>query len=879
MKRFLKSLLILAVLTGIAALAAYFLAKKYEPEVRDIVLYEVNKKLAVPIAVEDINLSLMQRFPYASIRLSNVVVPKVIDGAQQVDTLLFIHDLYLQIGLLDFFSKSYTVSDAALNEGFFDMELFEEGDNFHFWKTSIDTLSESGFAITKVHINDFEYRLKTASQLDLKIQVEKGFASGDFGEDIYEIESESQLKILSIIQSGDTMYRNQTVDGDIGLAINHTDKTYHFRSGKLNVTSENYSIAGNYSPEATPYQWDVKLQSEDADLTNAMELIPIQTKAKLSKYSTGGEAAIDFQLQSGEDFNLKVDFDDLKGSFQHEVALGTAKLKNAKGQLTLHNGIGSLDLKNLDLSIGPGKINTSGTITNFQAPTFDLSVNGGFELEELKSLLNIELLETLEGKVSLDGKLVGKIAADAKNETADLLKGLDFKGEIKIIDGIFKVKNLGQTYDEINGTLSLENNAIQVKSATAEVNDMPFELSGSIKNALPFITRKGEKLHIDADFYAKEIDFNSIFSSTESESDTTYLLELPQSVSFNLKLGVDHVVFRQFEANAVNGKAVYNNNMLTLNPLEFQTASGSITTNISLSEKRKEGLFYLESRSKLVGLNLDELFEQFENFGQDLIKPDNVKGRSDAKIYFATSFKNDLSIVKSSVESEIDLIVYDGELNDVEALINISDYLKENTLYRSVIDIDALDKKLRAVEFDTLANKISIKNETVTIPEMTIISSALVINASGTQTFDNDINYLLNFRLSDILKKGNADENEFGNIVDDETGLRIFLKMYGNTANPKFSMDKESAKAKRQNQLNEEKQTVKSILKEEFGFFKKDSTVTNVNTPDKKGKTQFTVEWGDSTKTKSDTTKAKSKKPKKSEDEDEDLYDDSDDDL
>lgn len=877
MKRFLKSIFILAVLLGIGAFAAYFLAKKYEPEVREIVLYEVNRKLAVPIQVEDINLSLMQRFPYASLRFSNVVVPKIINGEQQNDTLLYVHDLYLQIGLLDFFSKNYTVSDAELNEGFFDMELFEKGDNFHFWKSSTDTSSGAELAVTQIHINNFEYRLKTASQLDLRIQVEKGFASGDFGEDVYEIESESELNILSIIQSGDTMYQNQTVQGDIALAINHTEKTYLFNSGKLSLADENYSVTGSYSPNTVPYQWDVKLQSGDADLAKAMELIPIQAKAKLSKYSTRGGAEVDVHLQSGDDFDLDVDFDKLEGSFQQEVALGTAKLKNAKGRLSFHNGVGSLDIKNLNLSIGPGEIHTAGTIFDFQAPAFDLSVKGGFELEELKSFLNIQLLETLEGEVSLDGDFLGKISANAKSETAELLKGLEFKGEIKIVDGIFKMKGLGQTYNEINGQLSIENNAVMVQSTTAKVNDMPFEISGSIQNALPYMTRQGEKLHIDADFYAAELDFNSIFNSTESEVDTTYSIELPQSVSFNIILEVDRILFRQFKANEVKGNAVYNNNMLTLNPLEFKSASGQIATNISLTEKRDEGLFYLESRSKLKGINLDELFTQFENFGQSLIEAKNVNGLSDAKIYFATSFKKDLSIIKPSVESNIELAVFDGKLYNVQALASIGEYLKQSPIYRSVIDIDALDKRLSAIDFDTLANTIQIKNETVTIPEMTIVSSALTINLSGTQTFDNDIDYHLNFRLSDILKKGQAKENEFGNIVDDETGMRIFLKMYGNTSDPKFSMDKESAKANRKNQLNAEKQTVKSILKGEFGFFKNDSSVTTASTPEKKDKTQFTVEWGDSTKTKADSTKVKpKKKPKNSEDED--LYNDSDED-
>jgi hypothetical protein len=73
--------------------------------------------------------------------------------------------------------------------------------------------------------------------------------------------------------------------------------------------------------------------------------------------------------------------------------------------------------------------------------------------------------------------------------------------------------------------------------------------------------------------------------------------------------------------------------------------------------------------------------------------------------------------------------------------------------------------------------------------------------------------------------KGNSGNSEFGEIIDDGTGMNIYLKMYGNLANPVFEWDKEARKADKQAQREEAKEDFKSVLKTGFGVNKKDSTV------------------------------------------------------
>jgi hypothetical protein len=196
--------------------------------------------------------------------------------------------------------------------------------------------------------------------------------------------------------------------------------------------------------------------------------------------------------------------------------------------------------------------------------------------------------------------------------------------------------------------------------------------------------------------------------------------------------------------------------------------------------------------------------------------------------------------------AKLDLELRDGELINLAILQEIALYLEGNKMIKPFVNTELMAEKLRHITFSDLSNHIEIQKEKIIIPRMKIASSVMDIEIKGEHGFNDSINYGVNFRLKDVLMKSNQDE--FGPIIDDGSGLRIFMSMTGTVDNPIFGLDKEEKKLARKEKVEIEKQNMKSILKEELGLFKKDTTLGEYRNKSKPP-VQFEFEWneGDTT--------------------------------
>lgn len=257
-------------------------------------------------------------------------------------------------------------------------------------------------------------------------------------------------------------------------------------------------------------------------------------------------------------------------------------------------------------------------------------------------------------------------------------------------------------------------------------------------------------------------------------------------------------------------------------------------------DARPASAYPLSIQADLRGINVSALFAEFRDFGQRFITAAHVKGTGDARLVFTAPLRPDLSLDQPKLHCVADVTLVNGELNDHASLIAVADHMESNKLIAPFVDIEALRKELRHVTFKKLENRIEIKDRKVYLPQMAVSSSVIDLEVSGTHGFDGEVDDHLNFRLGDLLRNGRESEDGYGPVLDDGTGLRIFLHMYGTTSDLQFGNDGAMAAAKRKERMQQESAQLKGILK---GIVSGQKTMASA--PEAAQQGRIAVEFGD----------------------------------
>ncbi|NNE55137.1 MAG: hypothetical protein HKN32_03885 [Flavobacteriales bacterium] len=503
-----------------------------------------------------------------------------------------------------------------------------------------------------------------------------------------------------------------------------------------------------------------------------------------------------------------------------------------------------LNIISFNADFESGSFKTSGVIEEFNHPWIDLNLSGSLDLNDFRKFLELDAVEELRGQFSVNVDFAGKFN-EPSNITPEDLNKAKVSGIVQFSDARFQLLNAPHAFDELKGKFSLDNKNASIHHFTGSVEDSQFSLKGSFENFLPFLLVKESRLKIKATFASTGLNFNSLLSDQSSSAEKDYHLAFPPDIDFDLDLSIDDVRFREFTATNVRGKATMKHQVLHLSPISLNTSQGQFVAHAS-TDGRTPGKFTLDCDAQLADIDVNQLFKEFENFGQTFIQDHHLKGRATAVVDFEAEFDAALQFDPNKINSVVDVRLRDGELIDLKSMRNISSYVSENGFVAPFVDEQALDSKLSHIYFATLENEILINNGKITVPKMEINSSAMDISAKGTHTFTNHIDYSIGFKIRDILSK--SGESEFGVIEDDGLSNSFFLSMEGHVDDPVFGYDRIAHKEKRKEDRQKEKDNVKSILKEELGLFKNDPSVGSSETTDPKPSAEtatITVSLGD----------------------------------
>jgi hypothetical protein len=867
MKLFKKIFLAILIFTFVLVSTLLVIGTVYENEVKDYIIKELNGNLKTKVIVDSKNIqfSLFKDFPYASLSFKNVIMLEAPIGNesktdkkgskknQKQDTLCSVGNISLQFNILDIIRKKYSVKKISADNGKLKLRIGADGSrNWDVWKQSGDTTStsdESAFKLEKLKLENISlYYVDFKNQTDVSCVVHTGSIGGEFTNKEYDLSIKGDLLVSRFNIDSTNYLDNKPLNLDLKLKVDNEKNQYEFSNAQLSVSDLKILVEGRYISNVASDYIDISLKGKDMDVQSVLSLLPEKYHKEISDYDSDGEFYFNSHIYGKKD-------DSNSPEVIADFGIEKATITQLSSGIALNDvhAIGNyfasaasskyfLDLKTISASLAHGKIAGSIRIDNFSSPYVNASLNATLLLEDVRRLLKIDTIwnysiASLAGNVRASMQYKGKLNRSGKYSRSDF-ENMVLSGDMAFENAGLKIKNSLLSFDSINASFGLNDNSVTVNSFSGKTPRSDFYLKGVLKNILAYSFSDDADINVDAAFQSNNFNLDEFLLDQEESSkrDTVYNVHFSPRMNFILSSDIGHLTFRKFEADNIRGTFQLRNQKLIANPISFSTMDGLVIAS-GMIDGTKDSALLLTCDALFKKLNISKLFSQFENFGQATMTHDNLKGIATADVQFAAVWKSDLTVDLNRVYMHSNLTIEKGELIKFAPIKALSKYIEVS--------------ELEDIKFLSMQNQIEIKDQKIFFPKMDIKSSALDLTLSGTHTFNNDIDYHVKVLLSDILfqraRKAKKENNEFGVVEDDKSGkTSLFLSMTGTVDKPVFKYDKQGAKQSLKQNITEEKQSLKKILKDEFGWFKKDTVLKKKNTFKDDGK--FILKWDEDEK-------------------------------
>ncbi len=514
MKRVLKivSIIIAVILTMIILLSV--IAKIKENEIAEIALKKIGKSINAPIVIDDISLSLIRRFPLATIELEGVWLgsPDAFGLSDSLitseETLAKIEKVYISVKSIPLFKGEFEIMKVEIRGVDFSYIVNTRGiSNFDFLinakqKDSSDTTAVSLNIILKelilrdIHCNYYD----SLNLVSAEFVIPKAEVNGEIRDEYLHGSASGALKLLNCNYKATPLHLMK--DTEIDFDVAYSEGTVNVKELIVSTDGANFNITGSVVIKDT-IETDLHIQGTKLNFGELIKYIPEKTLENTGLKKASGMLTMDASI---------------KGFASDSI------LPEVKIDMTMKNGYiektGYPTIRNISFTgyATNGKLRnnktTSVNIREFHAETRESSVDMTFSLNnpdriqyKINSDLKIDLGEFKEF-------IPDSIISDAKGQILARLvsKGI-FPNSIghDFFDYLLETSRLNLTLNNLfltlNPTLSLDS------------------LSGQLAYDLHHITARNLQIHIPQ----YRININN----------TSFDAQLSGKLSEPSKLGID----------------------------------------------------------------------------------------------------------------------------------------------------------------------------------------------------------------------------------------------------------------------------------------------------------------------------------------------------
>ena len=751
------------------------------------------------VTIGDVDLSFLRTFPQISVLLEKVAVKDTMFNEHK-HAFFTADKLYARISVFNVIGKKDPLTGIRVDDG--NLYMFTDTTGYTNNYLLAGKKKNEGTPGTKqkkvilddIRLNNFHITIdnKKANKL-LEFNANKFVCDINDNNSILRFRTKNDIFIKSFafnLNKG-SFIKGKTLKGNFDLFYNQKNKQLYFDQLAANIGDQPFSLSGKFNLNSSPdfklvvdtRKLDVKkgttfLPEKVALAVSVVSLDkPVNLKVTITGPLTPGDPLVNVEWATTAKTRVSTPFFEFTnctftGGYTNEFIVGLPR-RDPNSRIRIHNLTGEwegipLNSKNV-------------YIDDLVEPMINFDLASSFKLSTLNNLLQSNSVKMNEGNADLNITFSGPLIKNSNGNTF-------INGDLIIKDGLMMYAPRNIPLKDLNGSIVFKNTDVMVKDIRTNVQGNKIIMNGSLKNLLALIKTNPGKISLDWNIYSPELNLATLntllqkrskvaTNSTQGKFGKTaaQIDEMLEQSNVQLDLRADKLIYKKFVATNVKASINLIQESWDLKNISLQSGGGAMQVKGYIREKN-DNKNVLEAKVNIDNADVNKIMYAFNDFGQDGISHENLRGKLTSNIDVKMDIDRDLAGTPDNMEGVVNFSLKNGALINYEPIQKLQNFLFKN-------------RNFDEIKFAELKNKLELKNKEVVINRMEIQSTALSLFVEGIFSMKGNTDLSIQVPLSNLKKRGEDYKPE--NLgADAKGGTSVYVRgRPGDDGNIKFKYD------------------------------------------------------------------------------------------
>ncbi len=538
--------------------------------------------------------------------------------------------------------------------------------------------------------------------------------------------------------------KDKDINGSFSIGYDASAGEVTFEKQPLRIGSENFEIAASFKTGGPTTPFTISIYNNSILWTNAARLLSGNITRKLLMFNLDNPITVACLLKGNFDERGDPLIEVRASTAGNKLTSpgGTAKKCSFKGRFTnRYNTQSEMSDANSAIVLSDFSAEYSGipiamrtmVISNLDHPAARGDLSSDFKVSQLGGLIDKSLLKFGKGSAKLN-----------LNYSADIV---NYQFVRPFVTGVVKVSGAEAYYvprnlavKDINVALYITKDQLSTNTITMKCGRSSISMKGYLDNFLNLYYDSPERMVLNWEVSAPALYLSDFIGFAGSRGRARPVDKAPQKGSGRISEGINfffekcnvaarvsagRLIYNNFTAKDVMAKIYAAEDRLVLDKAVLQHAGGTMALSGTVKPAGSSSAFAVHA--KIQRANVRQFFKDFNNFGMQSLKSDNLKGFLSSDTSLSGRLSGSGTLLPGSLQGKVKFTLLNGALLDFAPVRNVAKFAFPF-------------RDSRNITIKKLEGSLGVKGTSVAIAPMQVNTSVLNMDIAGVYSLGRGTN-------------------------------------------------------------------------------------------------------------------------------------------